>query len=514
MLALMAVAAAVQPLAAQPARHQLPPAAAAAAPAAPPPAAAFSRAETEAVLREAFTAIAERYLHPVALPDLAAAALGELARLEPSLALARDGREWRLAAAGQPLGAMRAPGPADAAGWAALVATLAAGAQATQGLRGTGQPAQMAALMEGVAARLDPYSRYVPAPEARAAQHRRRGQGGIGVRAIPAADGAAIIEVIPESPADHAGLAEGDRIVAINGVRTRGLGEDALAARLAGEEDTRLVLAVRPLRAREVRQVALIRSLVVPLSVRAERRGAVSVFRLSTFNRLTDQHLARAILEAQAQAPLTGIVLDLRGNRGGLLRQAVAVADLFLAQGEIAATRGRHADAARTYVADGADLTGGLPLVVLVDGLTASAAEIVAASLAARGRAAVLGSASMGKGLVQTVVRLPDQGELVLTWSRVLVPPGRPLQGFGVVPVLCTADGIEAALQGLASLRAGAGGTPGARAGCPPRDGGPADLDAALALLADAAALAAALGAPPPAAAAPPRPGDSLAGAR
>jgi carboxyl-terminal processing protease len=462
------------------------------------------------VLRETFAAIAERYLQPIALPELAAGALAGLGRLEPSLALAREAREWRLSS-DRPLAAARPPAPADAAAWAALVATLAAGAQSTPGLRHAPQAEQLGALMEGVTARLDPYSRYVPPPEARAAQHRRRGQGGIGVRAIPAGDGAAIVEVIPESPADHAGLAEGDRILAIDGARVRGMSEEALAARLAGEEDTRLVVTLRPMRTRDVRQVALIRALVVPQSVRAERRGAVAVFRVSTFNRLTDQHLARAILEAQAQGPLDGIVLDLRGNRGGLLRQAVAVADLFLAQGEIAATRGRHADAARTYVADGADLTGGLPLAVLVDGATASAAEIVAASLAARGRAAVLGSATMGKGLVQTVVRLPDQGELVLTWSRVLVPPGRPLQGLGVVPVLCTADGAEALPGRLAQLRAGGSTVPGARSACPPRDGAPADLDAALALLADARALAAALGAPPATGTLPARQPESLA---
>lgn len=380
------------------------------------------------------------------------------------------------------------------------------------GRAGTAQV--LRAMLDGATAHLDPYTRYMPPPEARAARGQRRGEGGIGVRAVPAAEGAAIIDVVPESPADHAGLAEGDRILAIDGRRLRGLSEEAIAALLAGEEDSRLVLTLRPRRGGATRQVTVIRALIVPQTVSLERAGAVGVFRISAFNRLTDQHLARALLDAQAApAGLAGIVLDLRGNRGGLLRQAVAVADLFLAEGEIAATRGRHPDAARTYVAAGTDLAAATPLVVLVDGETASAAEIVAASLQARGRAAVVGSATLGKGLVQTVIRLPDDGELVLTWSRVLVPPGVPLLGIGVLPDLCTAAGAEAAAAALAALRAGRapaapllaerralGSAPAAaaqarlRAACPARAGEVADLELALALLGDPRALATALG--------------------
>jgi carboxyl-terminal processing protease len=492
LLALLLVAAPA--LQAEPARRLPPPAAAATTqPAAQP----FSRIETEAVLRAALAALAERYIRPLAVPDIAARSIGGALSLSPSLALVRQGSEWRIESGGRVLSAARAPASGDAAGWAALVAALVDVAP----LRAQGQPRLSAALLTAAAAGLDPYTRYMPPAEARAAQARRRGGGGIGVRAVPAGDGAAIAEVVPDSPADHAGLAEGDRILAIDGTRLRGLSEEAIAARLAGEEDTRLVLTVRPLRSAATRQVALIRALVVPRSVFAERRGNVAVVRIATFNRLTDQHVARALLEAQgAPGPaLAGVVLDLRGNRGGLLRQAVAVVDLFLVDGEIAATRGRHPDAARTYVAGGADITGTLALAVLVDGGTASAAEIVAASLQAHGRATVIGSATMGKGLVQTVVRLPDDGELVLTWSRVLVPPGRPLQDLGVVPSLCTAQAPDAAFRALEALRTGnsrslpappAG--PDARAACPPRDGEPVDIEIALALLGTAPAAGAA----------------------
>ncbi|MCC7283549.1 MAG: PDZ domain-containing protein [Acetobacteraceae bacterium] len=499
-------------------------------PAAPPP---FNRALTETVLREVLTALRDRYIEPVSLPDLAFRAATGLGSLAPEISVRRGDGEWRLAADGRALGSWREPAAADAQGWAGMLAAMAAAAATAPGLRGTSEPQMLMALSEPLSAALDPYTRYVPPAEASAAQGRRRGESGIGVRAVPAADGAAIVEVLEDSPADHAGLSEGDRIIAVDGVRLRGLSEPAIAAMLAGDEDTRIVLSVRQGRGAALRQVAIIRALVVPPSVHWERRGDVAMFRVSTFNRLTDQHLARALLDAQAgTVPLRGIVLDLRGNRGGLLRQAVAVVDLFVAQGEIAATRGRHPDAARTYVAAGADLAARLPLLVLVDGSSASAAEIVAASLQARGRAAAVGSSTLGKGLVQTVIRLPDGGELVLTWSRVLIPPGVALNGIGVVPVLCTVPGRETVPARILALHNGtvpdwlrawhrAGGAgPGraellaAREACPPRDGGPEDLEAALALLADPAALANALGQPPAASTVrPPRPPRLIAGA-
>jgi len=481
-------------------------------PAAPPP---FNRAQTEAVLRDILAALQDRYVDPVSLPELAFRAASGLGSLEPAFSVRRGAGEWRLSADRRTLGSWREPAAGDAQGWAGMLAAMAAAAVNTPSLGRSSETQLLLALSEPLTASLDPYTRYVPPAEAKAAQGRRRGEGGIGVRAVPAAEGAAIVEVLPDSPADHAGLGEGDRIIAVDGTRLRGLSEAAIAALLGGEEDTRLVLSVRQGRASAVRQVAIIRALVVTPSVQWDRRGDIATFRVSTFNRLTDQHLARALLDAQAgTGALRGIVLDLRGNRGGLLRQAVAVVDLFVSQGEIVATRGRHPDAARTYVAAGADLAGNLPMVVLVDGASASAAEIVAGALQARGRAAAVGSSTLGKGLVQTVIRLPDEGELVLTWSRVLIPPGVPLHEIGVVPALCTALGREAAIRQLLALRAGV--VPGwlqtwhrpgatapsraelmrARQACPPREGASEDIEAALALLADRTALANALGQP------------------
>ena len=243
-----------------------------------------------------------------------------------------------------------------------------------------------------------------------------------------------------------------------------------------------------------------------------QRRDDILWLQLDGFSNATDLRLTEALLDAFRGNVPRGVVLDLRGNRGGLLGQAVAVASAFLAEGVVALTSGRHPDAARTYVSAGPDLARGVPLVVLVDGRTASAAEIVAAALSDRGRGVVVGSATTGKGLIQAVVPLPNRGDLLVTWSRVLAPRGWPIQGLGVLPAVCTSLGAEATAAALARLRQGEApmGRPLARLRaarapvpgsevtalrntCPPAEGRPADLAVARTLIEQADAYGTAL---------------------
>ncbi len=244
----------------------------------------------------------------------------------------------------------------------------------------------------------------------------------------------------------------------------------------------------------------------------SERIDDTLVLRIPSFTAQTERQVSAAVLTALADRRPRAMVVDLRGNRGGLLSQAATVADVFLNDGEAFRTIGRHPDASRIYATGRPDLAEGLPLVVMVDGRTASSAEILAASLADRGRAAVLGTGTTGKGLVQLVVPLPDGGELLMSWSRLVMPGGWPLQGVGVMPALCTSAGPEAAAQGLAALRAGerpmgpaqaaqrglrhpvpATEAEALRAACPAGDARDGDLALARALAADRAAMAAAL---------------------
>jgi carboxyl-terminal processing protease len=210
--------------------------------------------------------------------------------------------------------------------------------------------------------------------------------------------------------------------------------------------------------------------------------------------------------------PVSGIVLDLRDNRGGLLRQAVTAADAFLPAGVMATTVGRDPDAINVWRSTEGELAENVPLIILVDGHTASAAEILAAALSDRGRAVVVGSSTVGKGMVQTIDPLPDGGELFVTWSQTLAPLGWPIQGLGVLPQVCTSLGPEALSRQLASLSTGfqpmaaairrsraarlpvsASDVLEIRAPCPASEGRAADLEAARLLISNPAAYAAAL---------------------
>ena len=234
---------------------------------------------------------------------------------------------------------------------------------------------------------------------------------------------------------------------------------------------------------------------------------------ITGFNKGTSDQFSAALVAGLSQTPAPdGLVIDLRGNRGGVLRQAVLIADTLLPAGTIVQAAGRDPDADQNFSAEGGDITAGLPMVVLVDGQTASAAEILAAALADNRRAVVVGSSTLGKGLVQAVTILPDGGELFITWSRVLAPRGWPLQTLGVIPQICTSLGAQNLSAQLNALRAGKNlmAAPDAQARaarapvpieeilairdtCPADIGGELDISAARFLMASPAAYAAAL---------------------
>ena len=179
-------------------------------------------------------------------------------------------------------------------------------------------------------------------------------------------------------------------------------------------------------------QRTLRRSLIVPPTVTASTHDGVLLLRISSFNQKTSDGISTELQHAKDQIPLLkGVVLDLRGNPGGLLDQAVAAADLFIPTGTIVQTRGRHPLSNQSYDAVEGGIGEGTPVVVLMDGKSASASEILAGALEDSGRAVVIGTNSYGKGTVQTVVHLPNDGEITLTWSRFFTPSGYALNGLG-----------------------------------------------------------------------------------
>lgn len=428
----------------------------------------FSRPLARLVLQDAFTAILERHLEAASPPDLALWSLRGLGAIDTGLSAQAQGGMLhlnlgprRLASQPLPESAQSLPpgrraSPLGAEELAETLASLYAEAWAASvPLRRAGAERLLQAGFDEVFNHLDPYSRYITAEEAWEARQRRVGQSGLGLRiGTGARDSVVLVTLLPHSTAAEAGLREGDTLLAVDGVPVTARRILRAAEALEGPPGSSVRLDLR--RGGQRFSVTLQRSSQAVRSLRAEMHEGLLWARISTFSTATTEQLTEVLNTAFAGAePPRGVVLDLRGNRGGVLSQAMSVADAFLASGVVAQSAGRHPDARRVWEATGQDLARGRPVVVLVDGRTASAAEIVAAALADQGRAVVVGSATLGKGLIQIVVPLPNGAEVLISWSRVLAPRGWPVQGLGVLPAVCTSLGLEVARRDLSQLAQG-----------------------------------------------------------
>jgi carboxyl-terminal processing protease len=465
------------------------------------------------VTASALAFMTPRTLEAVPAWQLALWGLRGLSALDPRLAVElRDGA-LRLTIGARTLALRAPPAPDDTEGWGQATAQLVRAAWDTSdAVRRAGTPGVLRSFFDELFNHLDPYSRYAPPAEAAAERLHRTGRAGIGVVLARRQGGFAVQDVAADGPAAQAGIRPGDRILAVDGQTTQGADLESLNALLGGPERTGVTVSLRDREGR-TRTVEVLRALVPPETVVATRLNDLLVLRVTGFASDTAARLASEIVHGLAgPLPPRGLVLDLRGNRGGLLRQAAAAAGTLIPAGVVAMTLGRDPAAAHEFRADGTDLAHGLPVVVMVDGRTASAAEILAASLADQGRAVVVGSATLGKGLVQTIAPLPDGGDLLISWSRVLAPQGWPIQGLGVLPQVCTSLGGDALARQLAELAQGQSAMARAlrrhrsaraplppaemleiRNACPAAEGRDADLQAARALIGTPAAYAAAL---------------------
>ncbi len=483
--------------------------------------AAFNASLATSVYSTALAFMAPRTLDPVPVSQLTIWGLHGLTALDPDLAVElRDG-VLRLSLPNHPLASGMAPRTDDPAAWAAAATAISTAAwDASAKLRRAGTIGVITNFFDEIFNHLDPYSRYVPPIEAGEDRARRSGSAGAGVTLVTEGGAILVQRIVSDGPAATAGIHVRDAIVAVNGQSTRGVDADTVAGWIAGPEDTRVAVTVRGREGR-VRTVDVIRGMVPPDTVFAERLRDALLIRITEFDRATATQLTRLLSgglgggvsgTGAAARPVGGIILDLRGNPGGLVREAVGVADDLLQAGIIASAVGRDPDATRVWRSADGELADDLPVVVMVDGRTASAAEILTAALADRGRAVVVGSATLGKGLVQTIAPLPDGGELFVTWSRVLAPRGWPLQGLGVLPQVCTSlgqnvvqseldsldQGAQPMAEAIARHRAARPPLPPAqavaiRAACPAAVGSDADVAAARYLIQHPAAYATAL---------------------
>lgn len=306
-------------------------------------------------------------------------------------------------------------------------------------------PAVFKTAMAAALSLLDPYTKYLDAREYRAQTTSMSGSYvGLGMQVDMAGGLVRVVSTTEGSPAARAGLSSGDLISRIGEKPVTGLSLSDAIALMRGDPGTPVTLVLR--RAGQDVPVSLMREAINRPSVRWNFEDDVLVLRLTLFSETSAASIRTAIDDATAQRLPVALVFDLRGNPGGRLDQAIRIADEFLTAGNITTLRGRGRNAGRTWVADPGERLAGVPMVVLVDGGSASASELVAAALQDNGRATVMGSRSFGKGSVQVVIPLgPEKGALRMTTALYLAPSGRVVQRGGIAPDIELASAKEKA---------------------------------------------------------------------
>ena len=449
-----------------------------------------------------YSSIHEMYITQVDLSELAVAGLNNMTRLDPDVNILQTRRQhMQIAIAGTVAGGFDWTEPRSISDWAAVTAEVISLARtASPELAEYDADTVYKIVFDGMIEKLDPFSRYSPPQWAREHHAQREGFGGIGVRFAVEGDGLRVSSVMKDGPGARAGFKPNDLITHVDGEAVTGFEPETIHQRLRGSIGSQIsVTLVRP---DGTQTVTLTRTHIVPETVAFERRGSVAHIRLYSFNQETTHALSAAVKRAKKEIgpELAGFVLDLRDNPGGLFDQAVRVSDLFMESGRIISMHGRHPDSDESFDATEGDIADGLPVVVLMNGNSASASEIVAAALQDSGRAVVAGTTSYGKGIVQTVIPMPNHGELTLSSAQVLAPSGYRINHLGVLPSLCTAvdNAPERILDALENgefsqlpitLRNSARpeDTPvldNQRSGCPPRKTDePIDVDVAVKLV-------------------------------
>ena len=294
--------------------------------------------------------------------------------------------------------------------------------------------------INGMLTSLDPHSSYMDAKSFRDMQVQTRGEfGGLGIEVTQEDGLIKVVTPIDDTPASHAGIQSGDIITAIDGESVQGLSLNQAVDKMRGAPDTSVTLKIVRGANKDPQDIKLTRAVIQIKSVRARQEGDdIGYIRITQFNEQTFDGVRAAIQKFQADIPapkFKGYVLDLRNNPGGLLDQSIAVVNCFLDRGEIVSTRGRNPDETMRYNARPGDLSKGKQVVVLINGGSASASEIVAGALQDHKRATVIGTRSFGKGSVQTIIPLgQSNGAVRLTTARYYTPSGRSIQAKGIEP--------------------------------------------------------------------------------
>ena len=310
------------------------------------------------------------------------------------------------------------------------------------------------AAINGMLNSLDPHSSYMDAKSFRDMQVQTRGEfGGLGIEVTQEEGLIKVVTPIDDTPASRAGILTGDIIVAIDDENVQGLTLNQAVDKMRGAPDTQVTLKIVRGAGKEPMEVKLTRAVIQIKSVRAHVEGDdIGYIRITQFNEQTFEGVRSAIQKFESDVPASkfrGFILDLRNNPGGLLDQSIAVVNCFLDRGEIVSTRGRNAEETMRYNAHPGDLSKGKPVVVLINGGSASASEIVAGALQDHKRATILGTRSFGKGSVQTIIPLgQNNGAVRLTTARYYTPSGRSIQAKGIEPDVAVLQDVPDDLKG------------------------------------------------------------------
>jgi carboxyl-terminal processing protease len=310
------------------------------------------------------------------------------------------------------------------------------------------------AAINGMLGSLDPHSSYMDAKSFRDMQVQTRGEfGGLGIEVTQEDGLIKVVTPIDDTPAARAGILSGDIISAIDGENVQGLSLNQAVDKMRGAPDTSVTLKILRGSNKDPQDIKLSRAVIQIKSVRERQEGDdIGYIRITQFNEQTFEGVRTAIQKFQNDIPagkFKGYILDLRNNPGGLLDQSIAVVNCFLDRGEIVSTRGRNADETMRYNARPGDLSKGKPVVVLINGGSASASEIVAGALQDHKRATILGTRSFGKGSVQTIIPLgQNNGAVRLTTARYYTPSGRSIQAKGIDPDVTVLQDVPDDLKG------------------------------------------------------------------
>ena len=418
----------------------------------------FDRDFTEKVqipLEEGMVQIAQYHVSEVNSEQLILDGLEYLSEADPDLRFRDSGSTLQLLVNGSEIERYEKPvhkTPSNMAGFAARL--LKESRNLSPRLEKIGNEALLSGFLNKSLQGLDRFSRYYSPSEARTIVKDLEGYYGVGL-SLSQTDGQIIVSgVTMGSPAEQADVPTGAILKEIDGLRAVGMTVQQAQALLEGAKGSSVTLTFKYPQDKASRKLQLDRRRILPQSVFFTDDPVFPTVSISIFNAQTAREF-KALLDrklSQAKDPLQGLVLDLRGNPGGLLEQAIEIADMFLDSGQIIKETGRHFRSRRQFTASPGDLLKGLPLIVLVDGATASSAEILAAALQDNRRAVIVGSISYGKGAVQVFLPLKNAGKLDLTWAYYQTAGQYAINGFGVLPTICTVgydNGIAAVLVSL-----------------------------------------------------------------